>query len=347
MPDDRAAVRAIAHSIDPEIWPSLVEHAARHGLLGVFAQHLNAEDMPATVWASFTRQHALRSLWSEQVARSLEDVASAFAAANLRVCALKGPALSARLYGDRTTRFSTDLDLLVAYEDLERAVGVLTDHGYIGESATTTAYLLRHSHHLYLEKPNVPSIELHFQTYVGFGVAVPSSALMDRAVEYALNATCRVWVPSPEDEFIYLAIHAAGHNFVRLQWLYDLKVLLARNPRLDWQEVIRRSKAAGIVTAVGYAVRVLVRWLGMPLKEVLQQFPGGGVRVAVADAMLVSAATESARASINTVKGLFFTAMLCDREASTLWVLQHHLLRSAKRRAHRVTPRLVPASWAG
>ena len=31
-----------------------------------------------------------------------------------------------------------------------------------------------------------------------------------------------------EDEFVYLAVHAAAHGFVRLMWLYDLKLLCAK-----------------------------------------------------------------------------------------------------------------------
>jgi hypothetical protein len=63
--------------------------------------------------------------------------------------------------------------------------------------------------------------------------------------------------------------------------------------------------------------------------------------------MLPYASRVSSRAPIDNLKGLLFTAMLCDRPQSTLWLLQHHILRSVRRRAQRTAPRMLPESWSG
>jgi hypothetical protein len=283
----------------------------------------------------------------EPLIRTLEKTASAFAEVGVRTCALKGPALSARLYGDPAIRSSIDLDFLVAPEDLDRAVSVMRALGYSGKSDATAAYLLRHSHHLQFARHGATSIELHFQTYAGFGVTLSAAALMDRAVDYAFREHTTLLIPSPEDEFLYLAVHAAGHSFARLLWLYDMKILLQKNPGLDWDQIEKRSRAAEVSTAVGFAVKLLMKWLDMPLAHVSRKFSHHNLRLGAADLTLPMASRAWSPSPLDNFKGLFFTAMLCDRPRSTVWLLQHHMLRSARRRAHRTMPAMLPESWSG
>jgi len=347
LPDDTASASRIIQSVRAEQWPTLFEHSIRHGVSGLLEPFLDAETVPPPTWKAFLLHNTDHLLSYKSLTRSLEEIVSLLDGAGIRVCTLKGPALAARLYDDPAVRVSTDLDLLVDPNDLERAARALRANGYIGASDATTSYLLQHSHHLDFSKEDAASIDLHFQAYVGFGVRVPAYALMDHAVEYALTDSCHVLVPSPEDELMYLAVHAAGHSFVRLAWLYDMKMLLRKNPRLNWHAVVSRSERAGISTAVGFAIELLTRWLDMPLLDEAKMFRRRGVRVVAANAMLGIAATETDRSAVSNLKGLVFTALLCNRAASAGWLLQHHVLRSVRRRAHRVGPQWLPASWSG
>jgi len=156
-----------------------------------------------------------------------------------------------------------------------------------------------------------------------------------------------VAVPAAEDEFVYLALHAAGHSFARLIWLYDLKLLVLRNPNLDWDGVVHRAQNARVGTAVGYAARLLDDWLSVPLADVAGTLLPRTIRRGAADVLLPFASRVSSRSPMDNLKGLLFTAMLCDRLPSTMWLLQHHLLRSVRRRAHRVAPQVLPQSWSG
>lgn len=347
VPDDPATAGRILQSVSLEQWPKLFEHSIRHGVSGVLEPYLDAGTVPPAVWEAFLLHNTDHLLTFRSLSRSLEEIVSWMDAADVRVCGLKGPALATRLYEDPSARVSTDLDLLVVPNDFERAVHVLRAHGYVGKSDATTSYLLKHSHHLDFSKDDAASIELHFQTYVGFGVTISASALMDRAVEYGLSPRCRMLVPSPEDELMYLAVHAAGHSFVRLAWLYDMKMLLRRHPSLNWDAVVGRSEQAEISTAVGFAIELLRRWLQMPLAEEAKMFRRRGARALAANAMLRVAATETDRSALSNLKGLVFTALLCNRASSAGWLLQHHILRSVRRRAHRASPEWVPASWSG
>jgi putative nucleotidyltransferase-like protein len=347
LPEDSASFEAMVRSLSTDRWSALLDAALVHGVFGVIGRHLNPSLVPKPVWDSFIYRRTILNATQDSVIAALEATLSSFAAAGVRICALKGPALSARLYGDPSVRASIDLDLLIEPGDLDRAVALMNDLGYAGKSDTTVAYLLRHGHHLHFAKGGTTSVEVHFQAYAGFGVTVPSAALMDRAIEYRFSDRTRVLIPSPEDEFMYLAAHASGHSFARLLWPYDLKMFVIKHPHLDWDQIASRSRQARISVAVGFAVRVLRQWFHLPLGGVIARFPPSGIRLAVARSMLSIASGEMSASALHNFKGLVFTAMLCDRPRSTAWLLQHHILRSLRRRAHRTAPRMLPQSWSG
>ena len=136
-----------------------------------------------------------------------------FSAANVPVVALKGPLLAERLYPEGALRPSVDLDLLVAEDDLERAVAALEGAGWRADSGPTAVYARQHHHHLQLRREGQPPLELHFRARVGFGTVMPAADLIarSRAVVGARGRGLRIL--APEDEFVYLAVHAAAHGY--------------------------------------------------------------------------------------------------------------------------------------
>src|SRR5262249_61546006 len=92
--------------------------------------------------------------------------------------ALKGPILAERLYPEAAVRRCTDLDLLVAERDIERAAAALEPLGYALEDGLAALYARRHHHHLHLMGRCPQVIELHFRDYVGFGVTLPAEGLL-------------------------------------------------------------------------------------------------------------------------------------------------------------------------
>ncbi len=188
LPDRLPDVHAIGEAIDrtggPGAWADLVAEASAHGVAGVIGPHLAPFALPSDVRRSLGQRLEIARLWHQHVAASLGEAVSLLAAAGVRVCVLKGPPLAARLYSEPAARPSIDIDLLVDPADVETAARALADAGYLGDSATSAAYLLRHAHHLHFWKANHPLLELHFHSYAGFGVVLPASALLDRAVAF-------------------------------------------------------------------------------------------------------------------------------------------------------------------
>ncbi|MDR1989798.1 MAG: nucleotidyltransferase family protein, partial [Acidobacteriaceae bacterium] len=272
LPDDAAASVALSafyRSTDVDAWQAFVELAAIHGVLGILEPVLRRVDVPAATAVHLQRRAVVESMWHAQVRQALADAVTALTGAFIPVCALKGPALAARLYDTPAVRPSIDVDLLIRPGDLSRAIACLTSAGYHAEDdAVTREYLLRHSHHLSFSRAHQPGLEIHFHAYAGFGTVMPSGALMDRARPFEFDGAS-VLVPGAEDELVYLAVHAAGHSFIRLLWLYDLKQLIARAPALDWHAVVERARALQVSGPTTAALDLLRHWLNVDVPDVV------------------------------------------------------------------------------
>jgi len=343
LPDDVAAAAGQLASIPAAEWSEFVDYAASHGVLGILAPALSRCELPPSVQEDVERRLLVQSMWAQHVVESLLTILDLFAAEGIPVCALKGPVFAQRFYARVSDRPSIDIDLLVHPAHLKTARAALIGTGYEGDSDLRMAYLTAHAHHLHFTRPGIPELELHFQAYHGFGTVMPASAIMDRAspVDFAGRPTL---VAAREDELIYLAAHAAGHSFIRLLWLFDLKMLI-REGGMDWRAVTARSAEWSVASAVAYALRLLDRWLGVRNIPAEALRPHGR-RARVADRLLDVVAAPSTPSSLDNLGGLVFTAMLCDRVAGTFGLAGHHLLRTTKHRVHRLAPRLVPESWS-
>lgn len=143
-------------------------------------------------------------------------------AAGIVAAPLKGPLLAARVYPRPLVRRSTDVDVLVRPEQLERALQVLEGLDYKIADAEEAAHHLRHHHHVILHRPASPPLELHWAALHALGTHVDADDLMEP--EGGLE---------PHAELVYLAAHAASHDFERPLWLIDLAAFVLRYKDLD------------------------------------------------------------------------------------------------------------------
>lgn len=154
------------------------------------------------------RQDALLQLISTRTAGALAD-------AGIRSTALKGPALGEALYGEAGRRLSSDIDLLVAAEHLNRAVEVVrglgyarpTDHVYSG-GLPLLHFALVH------ERDELPPVELHWRVH-WYETRFAREWLL-------APAGASDWRPKPVDELTALLLFYARDGFTGLRQATDL-----------------------------------------------------------------------------------------------------------------------------
>ena len=222
--------------------------AARHGLSAWVADELarSRREVPPELQRAALAQVA----FAARLKRLTHQVLDAFRARGVLPVLLKGYGLASRLFpAQPLARPSSDVDVLVGPSELEPAQEALAALGLAQRSIPGVEDEHEEHHHLSWSGPQ-GLVELHFKLFTGFGGAhFDEQAVLARARADILDGRPVRWL-SPEDEFLYLATHAANHGFLRLSWLVDLGALLERGPALDWGLMRARAAEAGFVVPV-------------------------------------------------------------------------------------------------
>lgn len=272
------------------VWPALnftrlVDAAGRHGLSALVADFLAVakRELPAA------QQQTLMTNARELIARGLKirkqtlSVLDALRAVGLEPVLLKGAGLAQRLYPEQPlARPSSDVDVWVSPAELPAVATVLQRLGF------TRGPDEDHGHHESWTTPGA-LVEVHFQVFSGFGGnAFDDAVLRSRLVPGEFLGRPVRWL-HPDDEFVYLATHAANHAFLRASWLVDLQRALAARSEFDWPAMAARCREAGFHSAVSTALFVLREALQVTLPyEAERHFPSGRLR-SLGNARLFSA----------------------------------------------------------
>lgn len=322
-------------------WKAMLDTAALHGVEDyVFKQAANAGVvLSGEVKQEAATRRACKVAWMLHLQTLLGRALDALDDHGIPAVLIKGPMLGERIYGDATFRSSTDLDILVKYDDLRRALTALRDIGYSATEHTITE-ALRGDHNVGVTSATPPVIEVHFHLFRRFGITLSSDEFMARSHSYETKQGRTVRVLSPEDEFLFLCVHLAAHHFVRLAWLFDLKLLLARHPEFDWKLLMTRARSLKLVSSVVFACEILRQRLQIetPILDMLNTRQRARLSVNRylfdRNMRLHNATGTNFRQKVSfLVTSNVYTASLHDRFTSAVWFLGNNLWHRLNGRA--------------
>jgi hypothetical protein len=193
---------------------------------------------------------------------------------------LKGPALSEALYGDLGRRSSSDIDLLVAQEQLRDAVDVVRGLGYHVPTDYVDECGLPLLHFaLAHERGQLPPVELHWRIHWYERIFARERLLAPR------GDCSDAWRPAPIDELAALLLFYARDGFIGLRLATDIGAFwdtVGSNLQpgaLD--ELVDAYPALGHVLLA--AASVAEKTVGLPLDRVTKHRPKltGRDRIAV------------------------------------------------------------------
>jgi hypothetical protein len=243
------------------------------------------------------RRGALVQLISTRVVTTLHD-------AGIGATVLKGPLLGEALYGDVGRRPSSDIDLLVAVEQLYEAVRVVQTLGYgepldyVGDQGLPLLHFaLAH------ERGELPPVELHWRVH-WYEMEFARERLLAPAGERP-----GAWRPAPADELASLLLFYARDGFADLRHAVDIGAWWdAHQARLSpaaLAETIGRYPALAPVLSV--AACVAERVVGVPAERLTGRRATPAVReriaVRLADSCLRSSPAQL-YAEISLIDGL-------------------------------------------
>ena len=263
-----------------QCWENVVEAARRHRIAPMLYTWLreNKAHVPAKVFDLVKQEFERNALHCLFNAEELLCILHDFDQAGIRAMPFKGVVLGASAYGDMTARNAGDLDLLIHYNDLNRASVMLKERGYDLKSKVL--------------QDGTPAIqdcfEFHFER-ASDGMVVELRwrlELVQPRYRYRLGLEW-VWprrstvpiaganVPNldPVTSLLVLCMHGSKHVWSRLIWVLDVAKLLEREPDLDWNFAQSEAKRVGLwrCLALGVLLARLVAGAQVP-SGVLHRF---------------------------------------------------------------------------
>jgi hypothetical protein len=324
--------RSAEISVDALAAPDLAHHAARHGVSAWVLDGLGTRELPVPTKTDLSAGARDIFMQAARIRRLTTKVIDALAKRSITPVALKGSVLASRLFPENpNVRTSSDVDVLVAPGALDDAAAAMAGLGLRRFHDTASTDQLEDHHHLsFMNQSEL--VEVHFRLTNTFG-----RGLFDAAAVLARTMPLRfegrdVLVLSPEDEFLYLATHAANHAFMRASWLVDLQQYLLRFPALDFHVMAARASDAGFTTAVTVTLGLLVRLLDVELPASARlAFPVAPVRRLVDQVLFSPERVVSAKWSNHALAGFALRLWMVDGPRRAARHVTDGLMRYARR----------------
>jgi hypothetical protein len=203
---------------------------------------------------------------------------------------LKGPFLSEALYGDPGRRVSSDIDLLVATEQLPAAVEVVRRLGYAsptdyieGSGLPALHFALPH------EDGELPPVEIHWRIH-WYERNFARERLLPPDAHTKSN-----WRPAPVDELAALLLFYARDGFIDLRLATDIGAwwdTFGVDLQLGALDDLLHAYPA-FARIIPVAARVAENIVGLPTAHIIKDMPALGFR----DHMAMRLADPNPRAS--------------------------------------------------
>jgi len=278
LPSDAEEIRRCALKVRD--WDLLLETAQEHRVLPML--FLRLADMGPAVPTAV--QERLRAEYDRNVFHNLANAAEliavlkAFEEKAIPVMPFKGVVLGAALYRDPAMRAAGDLDLLIHYQHLSQATAIMLERGYeliteMRDDGTPAVEDYYEYHFERLTDGRVLELRWRFElTYSRFKRELGMDWVWPHR-RTVLLAGAVVPNMSPEITLLVLCMHGSKHIWSRLNWICDVTQLLASTPDLNWKEVIREAKKAGLWRALALGVLLANRVAGVFVPEdILRRF---------------------------------------------------------------------------
>ncbi|AXI10762.1 Renal dipeptidase [Oceanobacillus zhaokaii] len=238
-PSDILAIdKGLFQSVD---WNLFIDLAMHHRVYPVLHSKLKLaidKQIPEYVVDTISRPYKQNTLQMLFLTAEMEQISQLFAAREISLLQLKGPALAHDLYGDISLRTSSDLDVLIPIEQLQLAEEILIEQGYKKEDYIKTVlndWKWRHHHITFIHPIKKIKVEIHWRLSPGPGKEPSFTEFWERRRQSTLTKQ-PVYLLGKSDLYLFLTAHGARHGWSRIRWLLDIHQLVGQN--LDQEKIL-------------------------------------------------------------------------------------------------------------
>ena len=275
--DIEAYIKEKADTIDWDLFLELALHHRIYPLLSTKLKMVDEDLIPSHIVQDMNQMYKRNTFHMLYLAGVMEDVCRVFTENRINLLVLKGPTLAVDLYGDVSLRTSSDLDMLIPIQELERAEKLLLKLGYEKDDYIQTVlndWKWRHHHVTYFHPEKKVKIEIHWRLNPGPAKEPNFNELWNRRRKSSLT-NYPVYILGSEDLFLFLVTHGARHGWSRLRWLIDIHQITKQ--KLNWSVIRILLKKYHYLPIGGQALILTTKLLKTPLVEEMRPLISGKI----------------------------------------------------------------------
>jgi hypothetical protein len=269
-PSDRRVERVRGSAAAGIDWGRFVRIVARHRMAGMAANGLFTAGivLPAESGLALRRAAQADLVQALSTAREAARLVALLSDAEIGSVVLKGPPLSALIYGTLAVRQVRDLDLLVNPGNLLRALELLRGQGYeLHYSAGDKG--LRPDRSTILKDVELvhPAtgliVELHAR--LNNNAEMLSTSIVDAVRSVAVGGGLDLPALSGEPLLVYLMVHGFRHGWVRLKWLADVAAMVSGMTPTELGRLLDAMRSRGLYVVGASTLLALHDVMGIEL----------------------------------------------------------------------------------
>lgn len=260
-------------------WDEIVSLSSRHGLVPIVDEVLDQTSVPVPqdITQMLRAQRRDRGIRNLRYVRRLHDIVDVFRDHDLRVIPYKGPVVAQAAYDDVSRRYFSDLDILVAEDDVVHARDLLQRRGYeqtnyagVPPEKLMGGSVFRWGGEFHLvDNQDEIRVELRYQ-FVG-NAHSDSKRFIDFWQRRTSLEVAGQTLPalSPEDRVLVLLAHGTKHGWCRLSWICDIALLIQQE--LDWDVILERATQYGWKSAVLLGLALISELTNVELPQYIRE----------------------------------------------------------------------------
>jgi len=185
---------------------------------------------------------------------------------DIEVISLKGATASENIFGDLGVYPSSDIDILVKVEDIDRVRGILEADGYILNDAgfdEYREYFMKEQYHINLSNGRF-TIEPHWNLFMMYFTAPPGFWWEESVIVSSGGKTYRFL--SPEKNILYTSFRLFSIRFVQLRFLVIVAEIIKHyRDRIDWNKLFMYARRYKFENVLRVTMKLCNELLGMPV----------------------------------------------------------------------------------
>lgn len=271
--DRRVAQRIRRLAAGPLDWVYFIRLAQSHEVLTLVHATLKTvcfDAVPETIGRALERYASRQAQRSAHLTGELLRLLTLLDAQAIPALPVKGPVLSAAVYGDLALREFHDLDILIHRRDALRAKGVLLSSGYALATALKSdgfPSVYGKPEYCFRRERDGLAVELCWRINPHYFLKrLDLETLGARRSPIRLMGATVDALPA-EELLLVLCVHGNKHNWWLLRWICDVAELIGTSPAMNWRRVLSMARTLGCRRSVTLGLSLARDLLGAPLPD--------------------------------------------------------------------------------